>query len=226
MTLIGRILPSAVATAETFGASENSELFDEESNAVRRAVNKRYQEFVAGRTCARRALLQLGVPPIPILPGPNREPLWPQGIVGSITHCDDYVAAAIARGNRIVALGIDAEENLPLPSGMIGLVSSGERDLSRGQGECGVCWDRLLFSAKESVFKAWFPLFRTWLEFGDVHVRIAPEDRSFTAAVLNENREEITVRGRYAVFGALLLTAVILECQPHRDKQLWHKAIP
>jgi 4'-phosphopantetheinyl transferase EntD len=215
-----------VATAEAFGATENPELFDDELNAVRGAVKKRYQEFAAGRTCARRALLQLGVPPKPILPGPNREPLWPKGVIGSITHCDEYVAAAIAREGRIVALGIDAEENLPLPSGFIDLVSSGERDSSRRQDVRGVCWDRLLFSAKESVFKAWFPLFRTWLEFSDVLVRIARESRSFTAVVLNDHKEEIIFKGRYAVFGALLLTAVILECQPHRDKYLWHQTIP
>jgi 4'-phosphopantetheinyl transferase EntD len=218
VTLIGRILPNSVATAEAFGATENSELFDEELDAVGRAGNKRYQEFAAGRTCARRALSQLGFSPVPILPGPNREPLWPRGIVGSITHCDSYVAAAIARESRLVTLGIDAEENLPLPSGMIDLVSSHECDLSRGQDECGVCWDRLLFSAKESVFKAWFPLFRTWLEFKDVLVRIAPEPHSFMAVVLHDHKEEITFSGRYAAFGTLLLTAVILECQPHRDK--------
>ena len=90
---------------------------------VARAVDRRRAEFTTVRTCARIALGRLGLPPAPLLTGSKREPLWPAGVVGSITHCDGYRAAAVARASEVAAIGIDAEPHDPLPDGILDRVT-------------------------------------------------------------------------------------------------------
>ena len=85
-------------------------LWPEEAAAVQHAVEKRRREFAVGRMLARAALAAIGDPPSAIPTGNHREPVWPAGIVGSITHCAGYCAAAVARDAMVVALGIDAEQ--------------------------------------------------------------------------------------------------------------------
>lgn len=77
---------------------------------------RRQREFATARSCARTALARLGVPPVPVLASPRGAPRWPAGVVGSITHCDGYRAAAVAYTRDVVSLGIDAEPDEPLPN--------------------------------------------------------------------------------------------------------------
>jgi 4'-phosphopantetheinyl transferase EntD len=86
-TLIGELLPSDIATAESSGVTPKDALFPVELAFVARAVPQRRAEFATARHCARNALAELEVAPAPILTGANREPVWPHGFVGSITHC-------------------------------------------------------------------------------------------------------------------------------------------
>jgi 4'-phosphopantetheinyl transferase EntD len=163
-------------------------LFPEEREHIAHAVVKRRVEFAAVRRCARKALQELGYPPVPILPGEQREPRWPDGVVGSMTHCAGYCAAAVARSGEVSALGIDAEVHAALPEGVLDLISlESERALLAELTERvpgAVHWDRVLFSAKESVYKAWFPLTRRWLGFeqADIELRM---DGTFEARLLN-----------------------------------------
>lgn len=162
-------------------------LFPEEEAVVAKAVLKRRREFTAVRGCARRAMEKLGVPPQPILPGERGAPQWPAGLVGTMTHCEDYCAAALARATDLASLGIDAEPHLPLPDGILTAVAlPAERQrLDRlTAGHPSVHWDRLLFSAKESVYKAWFPLTGLWLDFVEADIEIAPETGRFSARLL------------------------------------------
>jgi 4'-phosphopantetheinyl transferase EntD len=111
--LLRGILPPMVAVEETFGTPYDVRLFPEERSAIAGAVEKRRREFVGARFCARSALEQLGLPAAPILPGPGGAPLWPEGVVGSITHCDGYCASAVASARGVLAVGIDAEPAAP-----------------------------------------------------------------------------------------------------------------
>jgi 4'-phosphopantetheinyl transferase EntD len=175
--VIEEILPDGVASAEAFDDPPDAELYPEETEVISRAVDKRRREFRTVRHCARRALHQLGLPPAPVLPGRRGEPQWPAGIVGSMTHCGGYRAAALARSCQLHTLGIDAEPHEPLPVGVLDAVSlDGERrSLSRlAAADPATCWDRILFCAKESVYKAWFPLTQRWLGFEDAAVTINP----------------------------------------------------
>jgi 4'-phosphopantetheinyl transferase EntD len=163
---------------------------------------------VTGRALARAALAQLGVPAQAIMPGERGEPLWPDGIVGSLTHCAGYRACAVARSSEFAAVGIDAEPDEPLPPGILPTIARPEELTALAtlrRSHPSVNWDRLLFSAKESVFKAWFPLTRGWLEFDDATVTF--DGGSFSA---NLPARSATLPGRWLRGDGLVLTAIAL----------------
>jgi 4'-phosphopantetheinyl transferase EntD len=172
------LVPAAARVAEAFGDGTPGWLFPEEEAIVGRAVERRRREFATARHLAREALAKLGVPGQPLLSGPNREPLWPPGIVGSITHCEGYRAAVVARQQEVASLGIDAEPHAPLPDGVlptVALPTERRRLAELAAARPGLCGDRLLFSAKESVYKAWFPLTGLWLDFTEADIDLRPD---------------------------------------------------
>ncbi|MBL7497215.1 4'-phosphopantetheinyl transferase superfamily protein [Frankia sp. CNm7] len=176
--LLGSVVPAAAVAVETFTDDLEAVLFPAEEALLARAVEKRRREFTTGRVCARRALTRLGVAPGPLLPGPQREPLWPAGIVGSITHTDGYRAAVVAWDRDLVSVGIDAEPNGPTPEGVFERVSlPSERAWADAAARRApeVHWDRLLFCAKESVYKTWFPLARRWLGFEEAEITLTDD---------------------------------------------------
>jgi len=216
--MIEKLLPAPVRTAEAFDDAPLSEMFPEEWAQVANAVPKRQREFGTVRGCARRALAELGFAPAPLLPGPNREPQWPDGVVGAMTHCAGYRAVAVARAAEVRTIGLDAEPNLPLNDpGVVDLVTLPEertqiRRLAALQPE--VCWDRLVFSAKESVYKAWFPLTRRWLDFEEALLTLDPTNATFTARLLVpgpvvDGRELTEFSGRWLVGSELVVTAIV-----------------
>ncbi|MFC4068235.1 4'-phosphopantetheinyl transferase family protein [Actinoplanes subglobosus] len=209
------LLPSSVATAEAFGDDPDEPCFPGEEDLVATAVAGRRREFVTARRCAREALGRLGFAPAPIRPGPRREPLWPDGVAGSITHCAGYRAAAVARVTDVASLGIDAETHAPLPPRVLPAVTApGDREHLAGLAarDPAIHWDRLLFSAKESVYKAWFPVTRRWLGFDEASLDIDPLGGTFTAHIRVESPWP-TLHGRWQVTGGLVRTAVTITGQ-------------
>jgi 4'-phosphopantetheinyl transferase EntD len=215
--VIDGILPADVVAVESY--ADVDDLFPEEAALVARAVEKRRREFATVRWCARKALAELGCPAAPILSGPKREPLWPDGVIGSLTHCDGYRAAAVARAGRLAAVGIDAEPHGELPEGVLEVVARPEEIpvLAELRSQYPAThWDKVMFSAKESVYKAWFPLARRWLDFQDATVRFEPEARTFVAELAQVGPVVggvalTRMRGRFAVGGGFVVTAVVVE---------------
>ena len=210
------LLPSSVVTAEAFADDPHEPCFPGEEDLVATAVDSRRREFVTARRCAREALARLGVTPAPIRPGPRREPVWPSGVAGSITHCAGYRAAAVAHVTDVTSLGIDAETHAPLPPRVLPAVTTpADRehlaDLA-GQ-DSTVHWDRLLFSAKEAVYKAWFPVTRRWLGFEDASLTIDRAGGTFAARIHIESPWP-ALHGRWLVSGGLVLAAVTVVDQP------------
>ncbi|MFE0642587.1 4'-phosphopantetheinyl transferase [Streptomyces sp. NPDC058877] len=168
--LLDAVLAGRACCAEETVDAEPAGLFPEEEALVARAVPGRRREFATARLCARRALAALGAAPAPLLRGRRGAPAWPAGVIGSITHCAGFRGAAVAPADRVLALGIDAEPHAPLPRGVLGAVAFGpERARLRvlAARRSDICWDRLLFSAKESVYKAWSGYGGAWLGFED-----------------------------------------------------------
>ncbi|MER5433619.1 4'-phosphopantetheinyl transferase superfamily protein [Streptomyces sp. NPDC002588] len=224
--MIGELLPESVVAVEAFGEEGMREfgagpLYPEEEALVTRAVAKRRREFTVVRSCARRAMEKLGVSAQAVLPGERGAPRWPAGLTGSMTHCEGYCAAALVRAADLASLGIDAEPHAPLPDGVlssVALPAEVERLGRLGGDRPDVHWDRLLFSAKESVYKAWFPLTRKWLDFSeaDIDVVAGPAGRAdgtFRARLLVPGPVVGGHRlghfdGRWTVRGGLVATAV------------------
>jgi 4'-phosphopantetheinyl transferase EntD len=213
--VIEEILLPAAAAAESFGDMPGAALFPEEEAVIARAVAKRRAEFTTGRACARLALTRLGVPAGPIPPGDRGAPRWPPGIVGSLTHCDGYRGAAVARSARVLTIGLDAEPAQALPDGVLDYISlPAERDrlAALARQAPGQPWDRMLFCAKESVYKAWFPLTGTWLGFGEADIEITPAG-TFAARLLVpgpdvDGRPLAGFAGRWLARDGLILTAI------------------
>jgi 4'-phosphopantetheinyl transferase EntD len=171
--MIGDTLPAGVHYADTRTELDDAPLHPGEEQYIAQSVAGRRREFTTTRACARRALARLGIPPVPILPGVRGAPQWPAGVVGSMTHCAGYRAAAVARSHETLTIGIDAEANEPLPEGVLKAVASPQEAAALhalGRTHPEVHWDRLLFSAKESVYKAWFPLTERFLTFEEATV--------------------------------------------------------
>ena len=216
--MIEELLPPAVVAEDTREECVDVELFPEEQAALGRAVEKRRREFVTARACARRALARLGVAPCPIASGERGEPLWPEGVVGSITHCAGYRGCAVARAADLAGVGIDGEPHAPLPRGVVGQIARAEErpglaELARV--EPTVHWDRLLFCAKETVYKVWYPLAGCWLGFEDAALTFDPAARTFQARLLKpwpEGSPDLprTLEGRWLVREGLVLSAIAL----------------
>lgn len=160
-------------------------LVDREFESIARAVPLRIREFATGRLLAREALAAVGGPTVALPSGPDRRPLWPTGFVGSITHCSGLCAAVVASSGDLAGIGVDAEPHGPLPNGVLSAVARPAELEQIGRLPPGLAWDRVLWSAKESVFKSVFPTDGRWRDFLDVEV-ILRADGDFCARSVNE----------------------------------------
>lgn len=211
--MIERLVPAGVIVAEAVEADWTAALLPEEEPLVARAVEKRRREFAAGRSCARRALARLGWPDFAVLTGPRREPLWPPGVVGAITHCHGYCAAAVARREDVAGLGIDAELRGRMPEGVADLVCT-EAERRWTAGLPGDQWETVIFSAKESIYKAWYPVAQRWLDYRDAELTLDEDGDRFTARLLLQAEPEVfpwnPLGGHFAVTDERVFTAVTL----------------
>ena len=123
----------------------------------------------AARLAAREALASLGGPADAALPrSPGRFPIWPAGFVGSLAHDDTLAVAAVARAGDMTALGIDVEPAEPLPDDVAAIALFGPE---RGEADPGRA--RLIFAAKEAVYKAINPLDGSPLEYEDIAISLS-----------------------------------------------------
>jgi 4'-phosphopantetheinyl transferase EntD len=186
-------------------------LFPEETAAVARAIPMRQAEFAAGRRAARNALAQLGHPACAIPVGDHRAPIWPEGMIGTITHDKDLALAAVLPRERTFGIGIDLTEAAPLPGETRHeiLPHALEASLTDLEARAG-------FSAKESLFKALFPHIGTYFGFDTACVTPALAKDSFQIALtqpLKDMPEGTTWQGHIIQEDDHLLTALRI---PHR----------
>jgi 4'-phosphopantetheinyl transferase EntD len=185
-------------------------LLPEERNVVAGAVVKRRREFAAGRLCARRALERLGITGFALLPGDRRAPVWPPGIVGSISHSRNYCAVAVARSGNVSSLGIDIEPAEALEESVWRAVLRDEErtSLAGVMAESRGIWAKAIFSAKECVYKCRFGLNGEWLDFEDVTIDLDPGSGHFLAAI-HDKGDPDRMRGRIILGPEWIVTAMI-----------------
>lgn len=161
-------------------------LFPAEHERIERAVPTRKHEYSTGRWLARLALSAIDHPPVPILGGPANEPLWPAGVVGSLTHSAAFCAVAIGRATDYRGIGLDLELSRPPSSDIAHLiVAASEPPEYRTEP-----WLRLVFSAKEAVFKCVYPLAKRFIDFHEVAVALDEDSRSFAAIACSREAAE------------------------------------
>jgi 4'-phosphopantetheinyl transferase EntD len=179
-----RVLPAELIVEVTSEASVDA-LLPEEAAATRDWTPQRQLQFAAGRLCARRGLARIGCSPCPILFDTDGAPVWPPGVVGSISHKRQHCIAVIGRSSAVRSLGVDLERDIIEPA---------ETEAEIARRVCGTASERrqasllrgtvrspgtLLLSAKEAFFKFQFPLTRTQLDWADVELRV--EESQFQA---------------------------------------------
>jgi 4'-phosphopantetheinyl transferase EntD len=164
------LFPAGVVAVESREPGDPALLLPEESAHLGRAVAKRVQEFAAGRLCVRRALREYGIDQFPLRVAVDRQPVWPEGFVGSITHTGGLCAAAVAESRTIAAVGIDSEiVGHVTPDIWSTICVAGEADwvnsLHPSERAAAVT---LIFSAKEAFYKCQYPLVAERLDFHDL----------------------------------------------------------
>ncbi|MCZ0726787.1 4'-phosphopantetheinyl transferase family protein [Mycolicibacterium iranicum] len=223
--LLAGVLPGgvdALAAAELYSDPRELAPLPEEEPLIAKSVAKRRNEFITVRYCARQALVDLGMEPVPILKGDKGEPCWPDGVVGSLTHCEGFRGAAIGLREQVRSLGIDAEPHDVLPNGVLDAISLPIERHELGTMPGGVHWDRVLFCAKEATYKAWYPLTHRWLGFEDAHITFDVDSSdgtgqrgTFTSRILIDPAAEsgpplTSLSGRWSVRDGIALTAIVL----------------
>ncbi|WP_170226353.1 4'-phosphopantetheinyl transferase family protein [Rudaeicoccus suwonensis] len=204
------LLPTSFAVCETSGDIPAA-LPEFESVVTTSAQAARRAEFATGRWCARRALGDLDPAAahqaVPV--GDDRAPVWPPDVVGSITHCTGLRSAVVARRRDVVAVGVDAEPARPLPLDAVEVIL---RTNERQYAESAL--STVVFTVKEALFKAWWPLTRTWLDFQQARVTLG--DGTADVDVLTAHPDWPTGRAqvRWSMHDGLIRTAVWIPAEP------------
>ncbi len=214
--MFNRILPTSVIVAKATLEMWHTPCLPEEMLLVKNAVKKRQKEFQAGRHCAREALAQLGIHHFPVLSGNKREPLWPKGIIGSITHCHNYCAVAVCSSQTFKGIGIDVEKKTPLEKSVLDLIcTESEQTWLKKNNLTETFWSKIFFSAKECLYKSYYPITHQYLDFLEAEFSFNIEDGTFSVELLKNPPNSFTInqaiRGRFAFDQDYIFTALIIQ---------------
>jgi 4'-phosphopantetheinyl transferase EntD len=205
-TALATLFPPEVAIAVCeVAAADPGSLWPVERDAIAGAVPHRLAEFAAGRAAARAALVALGEPPTALPMGTDRAPVWPEAISGSIAHAAG-IAIAVAR--RGAPLGVDVEEDAPLPPDLWPVITTPAERESLPEGDTGRLITRV-FVAKEALFKAQASDTRAMFGFDVVHLTLAKTgfDAKFVSNA-GAFRPGDIIRGRLTTAEGLILAGV------------------
>lgn len=208
------VFPSRIGVASLPISGAFPVEFPEEEVCVVGANAFRRQEFLAGRFCAREAMGKLGLPALPILAGEKRGPVWPSGIIGSISHTREHCVAAIALEGEFRSIGLDMEQHKRLKPNLWRLVlTKKELEWINGIPESErISMAALVFSAKEAFYKYQFPLTQVWLGFQDAEVELSFEDGTFVLKILKDVLPEFSrggcTKGRFAFYEDYVLAGI------------------
>ena len=156
-------------------STSNQKLHPAEENYFSQLSSvSRKEHYRSGRICAGEVLSKLGARGQPVLRDPQtREPLWPEGISGAITHSGNWAAAAAGKTSDVSGIGIDLEDLERQVDSRISrhvCIPEEQKWLQECEEDCLEQNLKIIFSAKESIFKAFFPYTRTYLHFHDARI--------------------------------------------------------
>ena len=207
------LFPDEVRSVFSEAVPANVDLYPEEVRITAQMVERRLQEFQHGRSCARLALSMLGQPPGPVGRGKHREPLWPAGFIGSISHAGDHAAAAVAATDLFLGIGLDMEFADPIEDGLIASICRPEEIGRVDDGENIGYRAKLLFSIKESIYKCVWPLIGEFVDFTEIEVRLVDDSDRYEAIAHTAKCDAVPVdrlSGRYRRYGKLILASAYI----------------
>lgn len=220
---IAALFPGSVVIRERRVAGEAADLLPSEAAFVKNAHAKRINEFAAGRWCARLALAEFGKGDVALHPAHDRQPNWPAGVVGSITHTTGLCAVAVAQTENVLAIGLDSElVGAPTSDVWPTICTDVERawlgqSLPRLDRPAAVT---LLFSAKEAFYKCQYPLTGEWLDFHDLTVEVRDWGADAGSFAVQPRRAlkigryaPLPIEGRYVFHEEFVSAGVLIPAQ-------------
>lgn len=214
MTVLEGLFPEQVRCVLSTEYPDDFELLGAEREQLAPMTARRRREFIHGRSCARLALAGLGYQDCHVPSSSERAPVWPNGVVGSISHCDDAAAAAAAHGVDVDGIGLDLERCDELDRDLLPMICRTE-ELARIEGsDIELMLAKLIFSAKESVFKCIWPTVRRFVDFPDVEIQLDLDRNTFRARPwVDDLPADIfrRLRGQFGETKKLFVTAAWLE---------------
>jgi 4'-phosphopantetheinyl transferase EntD len=226
MISLQNLFPPAAQCVFSDQPPDSIDLLPDETAATGNMRSARLREFAHGRHCAHKALSRFGLGDRPVPVGGNREPVWPDGVVGSISHAGDYAAVVVASDSDCIGIGIDLEINEALEPALVSMLCRpeeldrirGHRRDSEGKQEGGRENDpaltKLIFSAKESVFKCIWPRIRRFVDFDEIEIQIDESAQTFLAVPHSGDLPRdllANLRGRYARTATLIATGAYIQ---------------
>lgn len=212
---LSQLFEGEVVAEEALPVLELGDLYPEEHAQIARAVDKRKAEYATARVLVRKALARIGAPAAAIVNDDDRCPVWPEGVIGSITHTKGYCGVVVAKRGVAESVGVDVERDEAVRIELFDKICTTE-ELSwletRPEAQRGRLV-RTVFSAKEAFYKAQYPLTRQYLGFHDVELMLDVEAGRFTVTLCREaGRFErgVQLEGRVAVADGLIVSALTI----------------
>ncbi|MFK7861981.1 MAG: 4'-phosphopantetheinyl transferase [Granulosicoccus sp.] len=170
----------------------SSELYDEELPVIKSAAQQRRNTFSSGRSCARAVMLQAGLPACALPRYDDGSVQWPEGLLGSVSHTNEWAVAAVAVSAMCEAkcIGIDLERIKPLNEGVINLIATSAERKELAAASSPAWHSMALFSIKESIYKCLARDFGQFIDFQDVEI----SDLAGGRPVLTFRRAELASR--------------------------------
>lgn len=189
-------------------------LLPEERATVERSVEKRIREFATGRVLARKALARMGRTATAIPAGDDRAPIWPTGVIGTISHTSELCVVACALPTALSSppslhsIGLDVERLRPLKPGLTERILRPEERATQGERST-----LTYFCAKEAVYKCQYTMTHRFLEFHDVHLELDDASQSFRATVLVQPDDSPwkDIQGRWALAQGHVFAAAAIQ---------------
>ena len=204
------LFSKSVAVTDTRDSTIDSSFLSlNERTYLKNVSQNRKNEYIAGRFCAHQSMALANIPPVHIPIGNKGEPIWPSGVVGSITHSRGYAAAAVAKQSDVHSLGLDAEIDEPLSSRVLRRISNENEQEWIKATASGLIQHpgKVLFSAKEATYKAWYPITQEWLGFKEVLINFHDQGNTFTVHI-QKNGPIREMHGKYTIRKDIIVTAI------------------
>jgi 4'-phosphopantetheinyl transferase EntD len=204
-----QLFPKCVAVYYSDKKPRAAQLLPEELAGTEKMVKLRLDEFTHGRHCARAALHKLGLPTTAIPRSTDRQPLWPQGTVGSISHSGAVAAAAVSHSGRLLGLGLDIETEQPMDAELIHMICRPDEHIGSNYQQA-----KLVFSIKEAIYKCIYPLVGSYIDFQQVKVNFEEKQQCFTASADTDACDPdlmSRLKGRYRSSDGFILSSAWLE---------------